>query len=266
MNNNTEDKLLDINKLTVSYLNRGIISKAVDNVDLYIQKGEMVGLVGESGCGKSSLALAILRLIDPPGKISGEIRWKGSDIMKYSPSAMREIRGGDISMVFQDPFSSLNPVFKVGEQIAEVYRIHQDHSKKDAWDMAVEMLKKVHIDDPEKRANDYPHQFSGGMKQRVAVAMACALSPDLLIADEPTTALDVTMQKSILELLKELKKTILFISHNIALVSSLCGRIYVMKDGRIVEEGLSDNIIKDPKNPYSARLVNSYKELSLGHN
>jgi ABC-type dipeptide/oligopeptide/nickel transport system ATPase component len=262
--NNTEDRLLDIKKLSVSYLNRGVFTKAVEDADLFIRKGEMIGLVGESGCGKSSLALAILRLIDPPGKIDGEIIWKGSDIMKFSSSEMREVRGGDISMVFQDPFSSLNPVLKVGEQIAEIFRIHQDYPKKEAWDMAVEMLKKVHIDDPEKRANDYPHQFSGGMKQRVAVAVACALSPDLIIADEPTTALDVTMQKSILELLKELKITILFISHNIALVSSFCGRIYVMKDGRIVEEGAAENIVNDPKDPYTAKLVNSFKELSIG--
>jgi ABC-type dipeptide/oligopeptide/nickel transport system ATPase component len=266
MSNNAEDRLLDIKKLSVSYFNAGVYTKAVDNADLFIQKGEMIGLVGESGCGKSSLAMAILRLIDPPGKITGEIIWKGGDIMKLSPSAMREVRGGDISMVFQDPFCSLNPVLKVGEQIAEVYRIHQDYPKKEAWDMAVKMLKTVHIDDPEKRANDYPHQFSGGMKQRVAVAVACALSPDLIIADEPTTALDVTMQKSILELLKELKKTVLFISHNIALVSSFCGRIYVMKDGLIIEEGTAENIIKDPKDPYTAKLVNSYKELSVGHN
>ena len=184
--------------------------------------------------------------------------------MKLSPPEMREVRGGDISMVFQDPFSSLNPVLKVGEQIAEVYRIHQDYSKKEAWDLAVEMLNKVHIEDPEKRANDYPHQFSGGMKQRVAVAVACALSPDLLIADEPTTALDVTMQKNILELLKELKTTILFISHNIALVSSLCGRMYVMQNGRIVEEGASEDIIRRPKDQYTAKLVNSYKELTVG--
>ncbi len=266
MNDYTEDKLMDIRKLSVSYFNRGIITKAVEDADLFVQKGEMVGLVGESGCGKSSLALAILRLIDQPGKISGEIIWKGGDIMKLSPSAMREIRGGDISMVFQDPFSSLNPVMKIGEQIAEVYRIHQDYSKKEAWDMAVDMLKKVHIDDPEKRANDYPHQFSGGMKQRVAVAVACALSPDLIIADEPTTALDVTTQKSILELLKELKTTILFISHNIGLVSSFCGRIYVMQNGRIVESGSSSDIVKAPKNAYTSKLVNSYKEMSVGHN
>jgi peptide/nickel transport system ATP-binding protein/oligopeptide transport system ATP-binding protein len=261
-----EDNLLDIKKLSVHYFNKGNITKAVENVDLSIQKGETVGLVGESGCGKSSLALAILRLIDPPGKIYGEIKWKGRNLLNLSSSEMREMRGGDISMVFQDPFSALNPVFNVGEQIAEVFRVHQGLSRKEAWDNAVRLLGLVHIADPEQRANDYPHQFSGGMKQRVAVAMAYALSPDLLIADEPTTALDVTMQKSILELLKELKTTILFISHNIALVSELCGRICVMQDGRIVEEGRTVDIINDPKDAYTAKLVNSFREINLDIN
>jgi ABC-type dipeptide/oligopeptide/nickel transport system ATPase component len=176
---------------------------------------------------------------------------------------MQEIRGGAIAMVFQDPFSALNPVFKVGEQIAEVFRIHQGMPKKQAWDKAVELLDMVHIKDPAQRANDYPHQFSGGMKQRVAVAMAYALHPDLLIADEPTTALDVTMQKSILELLKELKTTMLFISHNIALVSGLCSKIFVMHAGKIVEQGNTIEVIKNPKDAYTAKLVNSCREINL---
>ncbi len=259
---NTEDRLLDIQKLSVHYGYKDDIKKAVENASLYIQKGEIVGLVGESGCGKSSLALAILRLIDPPGKIYGEIKWKGRNLLNLSEAEMQEIRGGDISMVFQDPFSSLNPVFKIGEQIAEVFRIHQGLPRKQAWDRAVELLDLVHIKDPHQRANDYPHQFSGGMKQRVAVAMAYALSPDLLIADEPTTALDVTMQKNILDLLRELKTTMLFISHNIALVSMLCGRIYVMQNGRIVEEGSSSDIIAVPKDAYTAKLVSSYREMN----
>ncbi len=259
----SEDILLDIRKLSVHFGSGENIKKAVENADLYVQKGEIVGLVGESGSGKSSLALAALRLIDPPGKTYGEIKWKGRNILNISASEMREIRGGDISMVFQDPFSALNPVFKVGEQIAEIFRIHQGLSKKQAWDNAVELLDRVHIKDPRIRADDYPHQFSGGMKQRVAVAMACALDPDLLIADEPTTALDVTTQKNILELLRELKKTMLFISHNIALVSMLCGRIYVMKDGRILEEGKTGEVIKSPRDAYTAKLVNSYREMNL---
>ncbi|MFH1709545.1 MAG: ABC transporter ATP-binding protein [bacterium] len=258
-----EDRLLDIKKLSVDFSKDGNITKAVENVDLYIRKGEIVGLVGESGCGKSSLALAILQLIDPPGNICGEIKWKGSNLPDLSSSDMREIRGGDISMVFQDPFSALNPVFRVGEQIAEVFRIHQGFSRKKAWEKAIKLLDMVHIKDPEQRANDYPHQFSGGMKQRVAVAMAYALSPDLLIADEPTTALDVTMQKSIMELLRELKTAVLFISHNIALVSGFCSRIYVMQAGRIVEDGSTADIINDPKDPYTAKLINSFKEMNI---
>ena len=263
MNN---DKLLDIRKLSVHYHNNGNITKAVENIDLSIQRGETVGLVGESGCGKSSLALAILRLIDPPGNIYGEIKWKGMNLLNLSSTEMQEIRGGDIAMVFQDPFSALNPVFKVGEQIAEIFRIRQDISKKQAWDRAVELIDMMHIKDPEQRANDYPHQFSGGMKQRVAVAMAYALRPDLLIADEPTTALDVTMQKSILELIKGLKTTILFISHNIALVSELCSRVCVMQAGRIVEQGKTLDVLKDPKDAYTAKLINSCREINLDIN
>ena len=258
-----DDKLIDIKKLSVHFNNSGNITKAVENVDLLINKGEIVGLVGGSGCGKSSLALAIMRLIDPPGKIYGEIKWKGRNLLNLSSVEMQKIRGGDIAMVFQDPFSALNPVFKVGEQIAEVFRIHQYLSKKQAWDKAVELLDMVHINDPVQRANDYPHQFSGGMKQRVAVAMAYALHPDLLIADEPTTALDVTMQKSILELLRELKTTMLFISHNIALVSGLCSRIFVMQSGKLVEQGNTLDVIKAPKDAYTAKLVNSCREINL---
>jgi ABC-type dipeptide/oligopeptide/nickel transport system ATPase component len=258
-----EDRLLDLRKLSVHYSNKGKIVKAVENVDLGIKKGEIVGLVGESGCGKSSLALAILRLIDPPGKIYGEVKWKGKNLLNLSDPDMQEIRGGDISMVFQDPFTALNPVFKVGEQVAEVLRVHQGLSRRQAWNKAVELLDLVHIKDPKQRANDYPHQFSGGMKQRVAVAMAYALHPDLLIADEPTTALDVTMQESILDLLRELKITILFISHNIALVSELCGRICVMQAGRIVEDGSTFDIINAPKDAYTAKLVDSYREINL---
>jgi peptide/nickel transport system ATP-binding protein len=260
---NDQERLLDIQKLSIHYTYKGEIRKAVENASLYIQKGETVGLVGESGCGKSSMALAILRMIDPPGKIFGEIKWKGRNLLNVPLEEMQEIRGGDIAMVFQDPFSSLNPVFKVGEQIAEVFRIRQGLSKKQAWERAVELLGLVHIKDPHLRANDYPHQFSGGMKQRVAVAMAYALSPDLLIADEPTTALDVTMQKNIMDLLRELKTTMLFISHNIALVSMLCGRIYVMQSGRIVEEGSAADIIYNPKDPYTAKLVNAYREINI---
>jgi len=176
---------------------------------------------------------------------------------------MQKVRGEEISMVFQDPFSSLNPVFSVGEQISEVLRFHKGLSRREAGKRATELLEMVNIKDAKRRAKDYPHQFSGGMKQRVSVAMAYAMTPKLLIADEPTTALDVTMQKAILELLKELKTTMLFISHNIALVAGLCDRIYVMQDGRVVEEGVPGEIIKNPKNLYTAKLVDSYREINI---
>jgi len=256
-------KLLELKKLSVHYQNNKDIVKAVTNVDMVINEGEVVGLLGESGCGKSTLALSILRLIDPPGKIYGEILWGGNNLLNIPEQNMQRIRGAEISMIFQDPFSTLNPVFKVGEQIAEVFRVHKGSSRREAWKKAVEIMDKVHIKDPADRAKDYPHQFSGGMKQRVAVAMSYSLSPRLLIADEPTTALDVTMQKAILEVLKELKTTMLFISHNIAIISSVCDRVYVMQAGRIIEEGTPAEISNDPKNPYTAKLVNSYKEISI---
>ena len=256
------DKLLDIKGLTVNFPNNGRPVKAVNDADLFINEGECVGLVGESGSGKSTLALAILRLIDPPGTINGEIKWQRKDLLKATINEMRDIRGKDISMVFQDPFSSLNPVYRVGEQVAEVFRVHKNLSRRKAWEMAVDALDRVHIKEPKLRAMDYPHQFSGGMKQRVAVAIAYALSPKLLIADEPTTALDVTMQKSVLDLLKELKTTLLFISHNVALVSGFCSRIYVMKEGEIVESGETQNVIKRPANIYTAKLVSSFREVS----
>ncbi len=259
------DKLLEIKKLSVHFSAGDRIMKAVENVDLHINEGETVGLVGESGSGKSTLALSILRLIDPPGKIYGEIKWIGKNLLNAADREMQDIRGKEISMVFQDPFSSLNPVYRVGDQIAEIFMVHKGYSRKESWKRAVETLELVHIKDAARRANDYPHQFSGGMKQRVAVGMAYALSPKLLIADEPTTALDVTIQKSILELLKELKTTMLFISHNVALVSQLCERMYVMKEGRILEEGATRDVIKNPSNIYTAKLVSSYREINLGN-
>ncbi len=257
-------KLLEINKLSVHFNMNERIVKAVENVDLYIDEGETVGLVGESGSGKSTLALSVLRLIDPPGKIYGEIKWYGRNLLNISERDIQDVRGKDISMVFQDPFSSLNPVYRVGDQIAEVFMVHKGFTRRQSWKKAIETLELVHIPDAEIRARDYPHQFSGGMKQRVAVAIAYALSPKLLIADEPTTALDVTMQKSILDLLKELKTSMLFISHNVALVSGLCSRMYIMKEGRIVEEGETSAIIRKPSNIYTAKLVTSFREISNG--
>jgi peptide/nickel transport system ATP-binding protein len=258
------DRLLDINKLSVHFIMNDRIVKAVENADLYINEGEVVGLVGESGSGKSTLALSILRLIDPPGRIYGEVKWMGRNLLNVSDRDIQDIRGKEISMVFQDPFSSLDPVFRVGDQIAEVFMVHKGFSRRESWKKAVEMLDMVHIPDAEDRAREYPHQFSGGMKQRVAVAIAYALSPKLLIADEPTTALDVTMQKNVLDLLKELKTAMLFISHNVALVSGLCSRMYIMKEGRILESGPTADIIRKPANIYTAKLISSFKEISNG--
>jgi ABC-type dipeptide/oligopeptide/nickel transport system ATPase component len=259
-------KLIELKKLSVHYQKDSSFIKAVENVDMIIHEGETVGIVGESGSGKSTVALAIMRLIDDNGKIYGEVLWNGSNLLNLSDNNMQRIRGEDIAMVFQDPFTSLNPVIKVGEQIAEVFRVHKGLNRRAAWDKAVETLKLVHIKDAEARSQDYPHQFSGGMRQRVAIAMSYALSPRFFIADEPTTALDVTMQKQILDLLRELHTTILFISHDISLVSSFCSRVYVMRSGRIVEEGPIQDIIGKPREDYTKKLIDSYKEINIGHN
>jgi ABC-type dipeptide/oligopeptide/nickel transport system ATPase component len=259
-------RLLDIKKLSVHYYNENRIVKAVKNVDLNIEEGEIVGILGESGSGKSTLAHSIMRLIDPPGKIFGEIAWRGKNLLNLTDKDMTSVRGQDIAMVFQDPFSSLNPVIKVGEQIAEALRYHKGLGRREAMLEAEDLLKMVNINDAAERINDYPHQFSGGMQQRVSIAMAYALKPKLLIADEPTTALDVTIQKSIIELLKDLKTTMLFISHNVALVSGLCSRIYVMNEGRIVEEGPTNQVLKNPKNMHTVDLVTSFREITNGPN
>jgi ABC-type dipeptide/oligopeptide/nickel transport system ATPase component len=253
---------LELKKLSVHYKSKDRIVKAVSNVDLTVNEGEIVGLVGESGCGKSSIAMSIMRLIDPPGKIYGEIVWGSTNLLNLTEKEMIRVRGRDIAIVFQDPFTALDPLFRVGDQIAEVYRFHEKLSLRSARQKAVEMLDRVHIKDPDIRARDYPHQWSGGMRQRAAIAMAMALSPKLLIADEPTTALDVTTQKGIIELLKELGISMLFISHNIALVGELCGRVYVMDSGQIVESGSTRDIILAPKQPYTQKLINSFKEIN----
>ncbi len=256
--------ILEIKKLSVNYGVGDNIVKAVSNVDISVNEGEIVGLVGESGCGKSSIALSIMRLIDPPGRIYGEVMWGSSNLLNLTERDMRRIRGKEIAMVFQDPFAALDPLFRVGEQIAEVFRVHGRLSRRKAWESTIEMLDRVHIKEPRIRARDYPHQWSGGMRQRAAIAMAMALSPKLLIADEPTTALDVTTQKSILELLRELKTSMLFISHNIALVSELCRTIYVMNAGQIVEQGAPSEIITGPKENYTKILVDSFREINYG--
>ncbi|MDQ3087917.1 MAG: ABC transporter ATP-binding protein [Acidobacteriota bacterium] len=258
--------LLEVNNLQTHFPTRAGIVKAVNDVSFFIDEGELVGLVGESGCGKSITALSIMRLIASPGKIvGGEIKFKGEELLNATNERMREIRGNDIAMIFQDPMTSLNPVFTVGEQIAEALRLHRNLNKKDAIDAAIESMKEVSMPAPERRINDYPHQLSGGMRQRVMIAMALACNPELLVADEPTTALDVTIQAQILELLNELRTTrrlaVLLITHDLGVVAEVADRVAVMYTGKIVEQSAVDEIFVKPKHPYTQGLLRSVPKL-----
>jgi len=258
--------LLEVKNLQTHFPTRAGLVKAVNDVSFYINEGELIGLVGESGCGKSITALSVMRLITPPGKIvAGSIQFKGEELLTASDERMRQIRGDDISMIFQDPMTSLNPVYTVGEQIAEALRLHRKLNKKDAWNGAIEAMKEVSIPDPARRASDYPHQLSGGMRQRVMIAMALACNPELLIADEPTTALDVTIQAQILELLDELRQTrrlaVLLITHDLGVVAEVADRVCVMYTGKIVEESNVDEIFEQPKHPYTQGLLKSVPKL-----
>ena len=260
--------LLEVKDLRTHFHTRAGVVRAVDGVDLYLDHGELLGLVGESGCGKSITALSIMRLISPPGKIvSGEIIFDGKDLLKFSDEEMRQIRGDDIAMIFQDPMTSLNPVFTVGEQIAEALRLHRKLSRSAARDAAIEAMREVAIPDPARRIDDYPHQLSGGMRQRVMIAMALACDPKLLIADEPTTALDVTIQAQILELLNELRKSrdlaVLLITHDLGVVAETADRVAVMYTGKIVEESPVDELFARPKHPYTEGLLRSVPKLSI---
>ncbi|HQU91700.1 MAG TPA: ABC transporter ATP-binding protein [Pyrinomonadaceae bacterium] len=259
--------LLEVENLQTHFPTRAGLVRAVNDVSLTIDEGELVGLVGESGCGKSITALSIMRLISPPGKIAGgSIRFKGEDLTTASEDRMREIRGNDIAMIFQDPMTSLNPVYTVGEQIAEALRLHRKLDKKGAWTAAIEAMREVSIPSPERRASDYPHQLSGGMRQRIMIAMALACDPELLIADEPTTALDVTIQAQILELLDDLCRTrklaVLLITHDLGVVAETADRVCVMYTGKIVEESGVNALFGQPKHPYTRGLFNSVPKLS----
>ena len=256
--------LLQIKGLKTWFHTEAGTAKAVDGVSFDIMPGEVVGLVGESGSGKSVTALSILRLIpDPPGKImEGSIFFKGQDLLKLSWEDIRAIRGREISMIFQEPMTSLNPVFTIGMQIMEVVLHHEKISKKDAFDRSVEMLKLVGIPDPASRMHDYPHQYSGGMRQRVMIAMALACNPSLLIADEPTTALDVTIQAQILELMLKIKDerkdaAIFLITHNLAVVAETCHRVIVMYGGKIQEIAPVHELFRNPLHPYTQGLLAS---------
>ena len=257
------EALLEVKNLRTTFFGSdGKSVHAVDNVSFNVRRGEAVALVGESGCGKSVTAMSIMRLVASPGRITaGEIRFKGRDLARISERDMRNVRGNDIAMVFQEPMTSLNPVFKIGAQVAEAIRIHRKVSKKEAWKMAGEMLELVSIPDPHKRLDDYPHQLSGGMRQRVMIAIALSCDPELLIADEPTTALDVTIQAQIMELLAGLQKklglAILLITHDLGVVAEFCERIVVMYTGRVVEEAPVTKLFSNPSHPYTRGLLKS---------
>jgi peptide/nickel transport system ATP-binding protein/oligopeptide transport system ATP-binding protein len=263
--------LLKIRGLRTYFFTDEGVAKAVDGVDLELEEGGTLGLVGESGCGKSVTALSIMRLIpEPPGKIvEGEITFNGTNLLTLSEGEMRKIRGRSISMIFQEPMTSLNPVFQIGDQISEVLRLHEGMSRKDAWNRSVEMLKLVGIPAPERRVMEYPHQLSGGMRQRAMIAMALACSPKLMIADEPTTALDVTIQAQILELMNRLQKekgmSLILITHNLGVIAETARKVAVMYAGRIVEYTDVRSIFATPKHPYTQGLLKSIPRLDAHH-
>jgi oligopeptide/dipeptide ABC transporter ATP-binding protein len=263
MDNNKNETILEVRNLQTYFFSGKKIIKAVDGVDFEVRKGETLGIVGESGSGKSITSLSIMRLIaEPQGKIvGGEVLFKGKDLLKEKSDAMRKIRGNEISMIFQEPMTSLNPVFSIGEQIAEVFRIHHKLARKVAWNRAVDMLRLVGIPSPESRAKQEPHELSGGMRQRVMIAMALACHPELLIADEPTTALDVTIQAQILDILKNLQEklgtAIIMITHDMGVIAETCDRVAVMYAGKIVEHTDVDTLFEQPKHPYTQGLLKS---------
>jgi oligopeptide/dipeptide ABC transporter ATP-binding protein len=262
LNTATDAPVLSVTGLKTWFHTRDGIAKSVDGVDLEVQPGKVLGVVGESGCGKSVTALSIMRLIPPPGRIeNGQVLFKGEDLLSLSPTEMAKLRGEHISMIFQDPGSSLNPVVTAGNQIAEMYEIHRQTAARANQDKAIEMLEKVGIPDPGQRASAYPHELSGGMAQRVMIAMALACEPQLLIADEPTTALDVTIQSQILELIRELQEqtrtAVILITHDLGVVAQMADRIAVMYAGEVVEESDVTNLFDEPRHPYTRQLLKS---------
>jgi len=254
------EKVLVLNDLKTFFYTREGVAKAVNGVSLFLDKGELIGLVGESGCGKSVTGLSILRLVPFPGKIvSGEILLDGQDLLRLSPDRMRQVRGDQISMIFQEPMISLNPAFTVGDQLVEAIRVHRQITKTEARDRAVEMLRMVEIPEAERRFKEYPHQLSGGMRQRVMIAEALLLRPKVLLADEPTTALDVTIQAQVVDILykltQEIGTAIILITHNLGLVAEWTRRVVVMYTGKIAEEGRVEQIFEDARHPYTRGLL-----------
>lgn len=259
------DKLLEIKNLTINYTTEDGVVSAVNGIDFDLKEGETLGLVGETGAGKTTTALGIMGLVpNPPGKVmSGEVNFQGKDLLKESEADLRAVRGNLISMIFQDPMTSLNPVMTVGEQIAEVIELHQNLSKSEAWEKSKEMLEQVGI--PGARVVDYPHQFSGGMKQRVIIAISLACDPKLIIADEPTTALDVTIQAQVLDLMKNLKEkyktAMLLITHDLGVVAQVCDKVAIMYAGEIVESGTLEDLYERTSHPYTHGLFGSIPNL-----
>jgi len=268
-NTDLNEEILKVKDLGVDFYIEGRVVPAVDGVSFSLSKGETLGLVGESGCGKSVTALSIIGLLPtPPARISkGEIHFKGDDLLRKSPEDMRKIRGKDISMIFQEPMTSLNPVLTIGRQISEGIMLHQNLSKKEALQKTIDMLKLVRIPMPEKVIKQYPHQLSGGMRQRVMIAIALACEPGLLIADEPTTALDVTVEAQILELINELKEklnsSVIMISHDLGVISEIADKVAVMYSGRIVEYADVHSIFKEPKHPYTRGLLEAVPGIGM---
>lgn len=259
---NNNSNILEVKNLKTQFFTEAGAVKAVDDVNLVVKRGEVLGLVGESGCGKSVTSLSIMRLVGQPGRIiDGEIIFDDEDLLKLPEKSMVNIRGNRISMIFQQPQSSLNPVFRIGDQLSEAVILHQDVSKDEARERSIELLRMVGIPEPETRARAYPHELSGGMAQRVMIAMALACVPELLIADEPTTALDVTIQAQILDLMRNLRTkmdtAIILITHDLGVVAEMCDRVNVMYAGRIVEEAGIVELFKSPRHPYTEALIGS---------
>lgn len=262
-----EGSLLEINNLHTSFFTENGEVPSVNGVSFSVKKGEIIGVVGESGCGKSVTSLSILQLINPPGKIKdGEILFHGKDLTKMSEKEIRKVRGNQISMIFQEPLTSLNPVFTIGYQISETIRLHQKLDKKEAKQKSISLLDKVGIPNASKQYHSFPHQLSGGMRQRVMIAMALSCNPELLIADEPTTALDVTIQKQILRLMRNLKDelntSIILITHDLGVIAEMVDRVVVMYGGEVVEENDVNSIFRNPKHPYTKGLLDSTPKIN----
>jgi oligopeptide/dipeptide ABC transporter ATP-binding protein len=261
------DKLLEVSDLSTHFFTHAGVVKAVNGVSFDLEQGETLGIVGESGSGKTVAALSVLRLIpDPPGKVvEGKILLRGRDLLGLDDDEMRAVRGNDIAMIFQDPMTSLNPVFKIGVQIAEAIVLHQGKSKREAWQMAAELLAKVGIPDAQRRVNEYPFEYSGGMRQRAMIAMAISCNPDILIADEPTTALDVTIQAQIMDVIREMQSVynsaVIIITHDLGVVAQMADKVSVMYGGRTVEYGPVDEVYYNPHQPYTWGLLGSLPRL-----